>query len=157
MEFILSQSEKRLATRIIIDLNGYDSVFFRKCENIFEIDSRLNDADAKMLGRWMELAISDVIELYTINPMTLYGTINIGPSIDKDFPEMAERYSKEHHEEFIIAYKTFATYAYNILGRRLETIISIGISEGYSDIACHLVRHRPGMLLIDVSGINPYG
>lgn len=152
----MSETNNRLASRLIIDLNGYDAAFLKNCEKIFEIDSVLDGADSKLLMRWVTFAITDILELYTINPDTLYGTINIGPNIKKDYPEIYERFSVEQHEEFMLEYKTFATYAYTILGRRLELIISRGIDLGYPDIACHLDKYRPGMLLINVYGIGSF-
>lgn len=113
-----------------------------------------------MIRSWIMIAISDIISLYTINPTTLYGTVNIGPNLQKDYvDESGERtiidlFSEEQVDDFVNVYKSFAVYAYGILTRRLEHITHDAIDMGYSDITCELVNFQRGMLQLRITPID---
>lgn len=147
--------EEQIVSRLLIDLNGYDTGFLKKCEEIFEINRYLDGSQAKMLWTWMDITISEIIALYSINPMTLMGTINIGADY-RAYEEDMRRYSEEQFEEFNLAYKAFATNVYQHLSVRLERYVNQAIELGYSDIACSVGRYRENALLLNVRGIQPF-
>lgn len=143
-----------IVSRLLIDLRGYDSGFIRKCEEIFEINVRHDKLDGSMLMEWMEYTVSEIVSLFSINPTTLFGTINIGPNLSEY--RGIENYSSAQLDEFSLQYKAFATNVYQALSQKLEPYINESIDKGYSDVSCSVARFVPGALLLNMRAIQPF-
>lgn len=91
--------------------------------------------------------------MYSINPDTLFGTIQGGPhllgyeGIDQMEPEQLEKFSA--------LYKAFAANVFNIMHGALEQYAQDAINDGYRDIACNIEQYQIGMLIISVVAENP--
>lgn len=105
-----------------------------------------------MLRQWIIDAVTEIVELYSINPTTLYGTMNIGIDV-KMYPGL-KKFDKEQIDEFNDAYKEFGVNAYHMLGIRLAPMISKAINLGYSDIFCSVTNFVKGALVLEVLAIS---
>lgn len=145
--------QEKIALRLLIDLNGYDIEFIRRLETIFEIDTRFKGESAAMLVSWINTAVTDIVSYYSISPTTLAGSINMGIH-PKDYPGI-EDMSDDKVENFNIEYKAFATNVFYHLGNRLEKYVTKAIDMGYNDVSLSVNRFRPGVLVLDIYGIDP--
>lgn len=107
-----------------------------------------------MLREWVGCAVSDIIELYSLNPQILAGTLSIGPDF-KSYSEM-DRFSSEQMEDFSMAYKSLATRIVGHLTRCLDRWSDQAIADGFSDISVTVLRYRIGMTLVNIKAIEPY-
>lgn len=158
------RNEQKLAERIIIGLDGYDTGFSRACSEIFHIDLWLDGAESVKLRGWITASVHEVINMFSVGPGTMMVAINMGPDLSAD-PENREEYkmypglssfSKETIDEFVIAYKAFAANMYSSLNKKLEPYILEAFEMGYSDIACSVFRYAPNLLILNVRAITPF-
>lgn len=158
MEHILFQYQSprssEIASRLFIDLKQYDMRFLKDCEQIFEINSKMERHGGRLLREYMEITISEIVALYSMNPLTLMGTLNIGPDV-RQYPEL-QSYSQEVQDKFAHAYKSFATRVCSLLVDYLAEYQNKAIDMGYSDVQCSVARYVPGSLLLNMRGISPF-
>lgn len=148
--------EPLLADRLIIDLDGYDIGFNKRVCDIFEIDYYMDGRDSRLLRDWIEFSVNDIISLFSMNPSTLFGTINIGPDFKK-LHEMGmdpKRFDNATQELFSEAYKLFATNIYHVLARKLGNLLSKAIDMGFADISCTVHRYKPGLVVLNVNAMS---
>lgn len=140
-------------------MNGLDGAFMKKCGEIFEINPWHDGDDGRMLRRWVGECIADIVSYFSINPQTMYGTLNLGPDPNtfrdifpdhKNPSEISRRFSERQREDFDIAYKVLATNVCAVLSDKLEPYINEAIEEGYEDIVCSVEKYRIGMVIIQV-------
>lgn len=149
-------SEPVLASRLIIDLDGFDVGFTKAICNLFRIDEYTDGKDSEMLRGWIAYCVRDIIDLFTTNPQTLFGTIQIGPDLKAliDQGMDPERFVPEDIEEFQELYKAFAVNVYYVLNRKLDRYISKAIDMGYSDVSCDVHRYAPNMVVLNLRAIG---
>lgn len=148
--------EPLLARRVIIDLDGFDNGFINRVSHILEIDYYKDGALSEKFRKWIEFCIKDIVELFSMNPSTLYGTINIGPDFKylADLGFIEEDYSDKQIDEFSIAYKALATNLYYTLTRRLQHLMDKTIDMGFSDMSCTVERYHLGMVILTVRALD---
>lgn len=152
---------RMLTEAAIIDLNGFDAEFMRECEKIFQINAWLDGLDGRCVRDWVRQAVSDVVELYTLNPGTLSGTLNMGPDY-RYFPDLLHerdsektRFEARQYDEFEMAYKAFALNVAHHLTRMTEPFINEALALDYSDVAFTVVRYHPGCVVLAIRAIEP--
>lgn len=151
--------ERLLADRVIIDLDGFDIGFINRVCSIFHTDYYKDGASSDTIQGVIEFCVKDIVSLYTINPATLFGTINIGPdyaALYDEFPMFIEISQDEDLDDFDITYKAFAANVYYVLNRKLQYLQSEAIDLGYSDISCSVNKFKPGLLMLNVKAIQEF-
>lgn len=151
--------ERLLAERVIVDLDGFDDGFIRRVCNIFQTDYYKDGASSDTLQGVIAFCVSEIVSLYTVNPTTMFGTINIGPdyqSLYRDFPMFEDIARDEDLDEFSIAYKAFAANVFYVLSRKLRHLQDEAIELGFSDISCSVNRFKPGLLILNIRAIQEF-
>lgn len=149
-----SQRSSEIVSRLFIDLRRFDLQFMRKCEEIFQINERLDRVGGQMLRDYLDITISEIVSLYSMNPSTIMGTLNIGADF-RQYPGLIDQ-PEEIQEEFNHAYKLFAVRMTEVLTDYLEEYRDKAIDMGYSDVSCSVARYVPGSLLLNMRGIMPF-
>lgn len=118
----------------------------------------MDGEDSRNLRSWVAYCVKDIVELFTTNPDTLYGTINIGPDIQAliKLGMELDRLSDDDYENFIHLYKTLAVHIYYVLSRKLGKYISRAIDMGFGDVSCDVHRYNPGMLTLNLRAIAKF-
>lgn len=145
---------QRLADRLIIDLRGFDYDFIKSTCDIFHTDYYRDGKDSRNIRDWVQLCISDIVALFSFNPQTIHGTLNIGADLRtlerEEFQSLRNKVNQDDLEEFNNSYKVLSTNIYYVLSEVLEEQQNRAIDDGYSDIECSMVRYCPGHVVVNV-------
>lgn len=158
------RNEKKLADRIMLGLDGYDTGFAQKVSAIFEIDQWLDRDRSPMLRSWISQAVREIIDMFSIGPGSMMINLNLGPDLGRDLDDPAEfkyypgmsAFEQDKVDEFVLAYKALAVNIYHCLNSRLQPYIQEAFELGYQDIACSVFRYLPGVIVLNVRAISPY-
>lgn len=149
-----SPQSSEIASRIIIDLRDSDQRFIEDMAGIFQVNYGLDREGSWLLREYTTISVSEIVALYSMNPTTLYGTLNQGPD-ERQYRGLLGHPEKEI-EEFAVAYKSFAVRLSAILATHLESYQNKAIAKGYSDVSCSVAKYIPGSLLLNMRGIQPF-
>lgn len=104
----------------------------------------------KLLVHWVRTAITDIVGYFSINPQTLYGSIQEGPHLQA-YPGL-DKMDYKQIDAFIALYKVFAVHVFEVMHRRLSEYADEALHLGYLDISASVEDYRIGMLVIRIDG-----
>lgn len=106
-----------------------------------------------LLHQWVRTAVADIVGMFSINPQTLYGSIQEGPHLLAY--EGIDQMEPEQLEDFSTVYKAFAAKIFALMHDSLASCAERIIDDGYRDVACNIEDYRLGMLVISVIAEQP--
>lgn len=157
-------NEKKLADRIMLGLDGFDTGFSKSVSDIFEIDLWMEHERSKMIRGWIDNSVREIIDVFSVGPGTMMSNINLGPDLNIDhlnddefrfYPGMRD-FPQDKIDEFVLAYKALAANMYHCLNHKLQPYINEAFDLGYQDIACSVYRYLPGVVVLNVRAISPF-
>lgn len=135
---------------VIVDLRGCDYKFLEECEAIFEINTWLDQHEGSLLLDWIKITVTEVISLYTTNPMTALGTLKEDPLFDSYTG--LDQYSAEQIRQFCLAYRVFAATLITEFDITLSPIFDEALHD-YDDVQVRVVQYHLDTLVIDILGV----
>lgn len=104
----------------------------------------------RLLIHWVRTAITDIVGYFSINPQTLYGSIQEGPHLQA-YPGL-DKMAYEQIDRFVELYKVFAVHVFEVMHRTLTQYTDEALNKGYLDVSASVVDYRIGMLVIRIDG-----